>query len=145
VDRFLLGQFVHCGFAREMVSGGRESAIGTLAQRRLRGMELDYLIVDVVGSLNSGAAGIVIMEFPGVEFSVGSNSTFDFDDAGGTKIGPVEFLFGPDNFYGAICGAPRRRLQSGVGGVFSSVGGASIRNNHRTRSLGRCSAAESSS
>ncbi len=51
-----VSEFVHEGFAREVIGGCRESAIGALTQRRIHGMKLNQLMGDVVGSLDAGAA-----------------------------------------------------------------------------------------
>src|SRR5260221_9905692 len=93
-------------------------------------MKLNQLIGDVVRSLDSGAAGIVIVKFPSSEFSIGGNSAFDFDHSRGAEIGPSEFFFaGPDNFHRTVCSARQSGgFQSSVAGMFSAVGRASIGN-----------------
>src|SRR6266436_9487401 len=89
-----------------MICSRGQATVGTLAQRRIHGMKLNQLICYVIGSLNAGAARIVIVKFPGGEFSIGLDSAFDFNHARGTEIGPSEFFFAsPNDFDGAICGA----------------------------------------
>src|ERR1700691_4810136 len=60
----LVSEFVHEGFAREMIRGGGERAIRALTERRIHLMKLEALIRDVVESLNSSGAGIVVVKLP---------------------------------------------------------------------------------
>ena len=123
-----VGHFVHVRLAGEVVGGGGESAIGALAKGRPGGMELDELVVNVVGSADGGGAGIVVVILPGGEGAVAAHAGFDFDEAGGAEIGPGEFFFaGPDDFDRLAGGFGKARgFDGGLAAVLATVAAAHV-------------------
>ncbi len=53
IHRQQMRDFVHMRFTSKMVGSGRETAIRTLAQRRIGRMKFDLLIRHVIGSRDS--------------------------------------------------------------------------------------------
>src|SRR5258708_34883632 len=86
-------QLVYVGLARKVIGGRRQTAIGTLAQRRLGGVKFDMLVWDGVQRADGGRAGVVVVELPGGDLPILPNAARDLDDAPRTKIGPGELLF----------------------------------------------------
>src|SRR5271157_6124784 len=92
-------------------------------------MELDTLVGDFVVGAHASSAGIVVVKFPGGDFSIVAHGAADVDDSGGPKIGPSEFLFPrPDKLYRAL-GRARQpgRFDGTFAGVLATVARAHIR------------------
>src|SRR5260370_34342140 len=91
-----------------------------------------------VGRLYAGGAGMVVVKIPGEKFSIGRDGAFDFDDAGGTEIGPGEFFFaGPDDFDRTTGGAGKARgFDGGVAGVLATIGRAGVGHDGQNVALG---------
>ena len=114
-----VGEFVHVGFAGEVIRGSGEATIGALAQRGIGLVEFCNLIRDVVGALDGGASGIVIVELPTGDEAIFACAAADIDDTGRTEVGPVEFFFARplelDGLASSFCKA------GGFYGAFSGV------------------------
>src|SRR6185312_13539065 len=86
--------FVHRALARKMIGGGGQRPIRTLAQRWiLRGMKLGALVGNVIRRVNRCRTGVVVVELPGDEGSVGTRPCLYVDDSSRTEIRPHELFF----------------------------------------------------
>src|SRR5687767_844666 len=87
------GEIVDVAFAGEMVRRRGEAAVGALAERRLRGMEDDALMRDLVGRADAGRARVVVVHLPRGDGAVLGETTGHVDHARGPEVGPGELLF----------------------------------------------------
>ena len=65
-----VGQLIDVHFTREMVGGGGQAAVGSLAERRLGGVESIALVGDVVLAQQGRAAGVVVVALPGRDCAI---------------------------------------------------------------------------
>ena len=72
---------VHVHLARVVVRGRGQPAIRALAQRRVRRMERDALVRDVVRRADRRAARVPVVELPGDQPPVGVDAGLDVDHA----------------------------------------------------------------
>src|SRR6185369_16242506 len=88
-----VSELVHVALAREMVGRGRQSAVGALPQRRFAGMLLLLFAANLVGSLKSRGARVVVVELPLRDGPVGVEPGTRVDHATRTEVGPGHFFF----------------------------------------------------
>src|SRR5947209_3023383 len=95
-------------------------------------MVLASLSGDVVGTLDSRAAGVVVVEIPCDDDAVFAGSGMSFDDASGTEVGPGEFLFaGPCDLHGSARGfGQTRRFDGRLSSVLAAIARPCIGDDH---------------
>src|ERR1700683_2271380 len=95
-------------------------------------MKTDALIQNIVASINSGSAGVVVVKLPGGDGAVAGHSGGDVHHPGGAKIGPGKFLFArPLKFYRTFRGARESGCFNGsFARVFSAVGRTRIQHDY---------------
>src|SRR6266403_5853827 len=88
-----VGQFVHEALASEVVGGGSQGAIGSVAQRRVGRDVTAAALSGPIRRLNAGPPGVNVDEMPGGERAFGVQGGFYFDDGRRAEIGTGKFLF----------------------------------------------------
>src|SRR5258708_29983631 len=95
-------------------------------------MELDLLVGYLVGGVDRGRAGVVVVELPGQERSVGTRTAGHLYHARGTEVGPRELLFPCPDQLDRTAGrlGQARRLYGRLSGVLAAIAGAGVGDDH---------------
>ena len=131
-------ELIHEDLAREIVGRGGEPAVGAVTQRRSGGHETAIRFPDDVRRVHRVGAGVDVDEMPGRDFALGIQAGLRFDDAGGTEIGPGEFLLAGPAQGDRLARGPgeARRLDRVFARVFAAEGSPEIRDDHAHLVLG---------
>src|SRR5262249_51955436 len=91
-------------------------------------MKLMTLIGDVIRSLERGAAGVVVVHFPGDKRTVVANARIDFNDSRRTEVGPGELLFArPHQLHWLACRLGQAsRFDCRLGRMFATIAGSHV-------------------
>ena len=131
-----VSQLVHVRFAGKMIGCGRQCAIRALPQRRrVCVVDLALLIGNGVRTPQAGAAGVVIVKFPGGDRAVLRHSAGNVNDSGRAEIGPGKFLLTrPDQFDRLPGGLGQSRGFDGrLPRMLAAVARASVRHDDANR------------